>query len=37
MRFGVMASRKGGLTAEKCLNALTLEEITAYFGQKLRG
>jgi DNA polymerase (family 10) len=35
MRFGVMAARKGGLTAEKCLNAFSLEEITTYFAKKL--
>ncbi|MFA6275291.1 MAG: helix-hairpin-helix domain-containing protein [Pedobacter sp.] len=34
MRFGVMVARKGGLTAEKCLNAFSLAEITNYFNQK---
>lgn len=31
MHFGVLAARKGGLTADKNLNSFTLEEITAYF------
>lgn len=34
MRFGVMVARKGGLTAEKCLNAFSLSEITTYFTNK---
>lgn len=34
MRFGVMVARKGGLTAEKCLNAFSLSEITTYFNNK---
>lgn len=33
-RFGVLAARKGGLSADKCLNAFSLAEITAYFGRK---
>ncbi|MDQ7949831.1 MAG: DNA polymerase/3'-5' exonuclease PolX, partial [Pedobacter sp.] len=36
MRFGVMAGRKGGLTADKCLNAFSLEEITDYFQENRR-
>ncbi|MES2419297.1 MAG: helix-hairpin-helix domain-containing protein [Bacteroidota bacterium] len=31
MHYGVLAARKGGLSKDKCLNTLTLEEITAYF------
>ncbi len=31
MHFGVLAARKGGLTADKNLNSLSLEEISAYF------
>jgi DNA polymerase (family 10) len=34
MRFGVMVGRKGGLTAEKCLNAFSLAEITSLFDKK---
>jgi len=34
MHFGVLAARKGGLTAEKNLNSFTLEEITAYFAKQ---
>jgi DNA polymerase (family 10) len=31
MHYGVLAARKGGLYKERCLNALTLAEITHYF------
>lgn len=34
MRFGIMVARKGRLTAEKCLNAFSLSEITTYFNNK---
>lgn len=34
MRFGVMVGRKGGLTAQKCLNAFSLSEISAYFNNR---
>ncbi|TDG37007.1 DNA polymerase/3'-5' exonuclease PolX [Pedobacter changchengzhani] len=34
MRYGIMVGRKGGLSAEKCLNAFSLVEITAYFEGK---
>ncbi|RZL18657.1 MAG: DNA polymerase/3'-5' exonuclease PolX [Pedobacter sp.] len=34
MHYGVLAGRKGGLTANNCLNALSLEEITAFFERK---
>ena len=34
MRFGVMVGRKGGLTAQKCLNAFSLDEITSYFNNR---
>jgi DNA polymerase (family 10) len=33
MRYGIFAGRKGGLYKERCLNALSLEEITAFFQQ----
>ena len=32
--YGVMAARKGGLYKERCLNALSLQEITAFFNKK---
>ncbi|SMD32579.1 DNA polymerase (family 10) [Reichenbachiella faecimaris] len=31
MYYGLLAGRKGGLTKEMCLNAMTLEEIAKYF------
>lgn len=34
MEFGVYVARKGGLTAEKCLNAFSLPEIEQYFKRK---
>ncbi|QPH39420.1 DNA polymerase/3'-5' exonuclease PolX [Pedobacter endophyticus] len=34
MHYGILVARKGGLSADKCLNALSLEEITHYFGTK---
>jgi len=34
MHYGILVARKGGLSAHKCLNAFTLEEITAYFESK---
>ncbi|QNN43524.1 helix-hairpin-helix domain-containing protein [Pedobacter roseus] len=34
MHYGILVARKGGLSADKCLNAFTLEEITAYFNSK---
>ena len=34
MQFGIMVARKGGLSAKKCLNAFSLNEITTYFNQK---
>lgn len=36
MRYGVMVGRKGGLTAEKCLNAYSLDQITDFFASKKR-
>lgn len=33
MHFGTLIARKGGLTASNCLNAFSLEQITAYFEQ----
>lgn len=34
MNYGILVARKGGLSADKCLNAFSLEEITAYFDSK---
>lgn len=34
MHYGILVARKGGLSADKCLNAFSLEEITAYFNSK---
>ena len=34
MHYGVFVGRKGGLSANKCLNAFSLEQITAYFNSK---
>lgn len=34
MRYGILAARKGGLTAAQCLNSFTLAEISAYFEKK---
>jgi DNA polymerase (family 10) len=34
MRYGILVARKGGLSAEKCLNAFSLPEITQYFESK---
>ncbi len=34
MHYGVMVARKGGLTAEKCLNAFNLNEITRYLEKR---
>ncbi|NGM61317.1 DNA polymerase/3'-5' exonuclease PolX [Sphingobacterium sp. SGG-5] len=34
MHYGVFVGRKGGLTKEKCLNALSLKEITDYFNAR---
>jgi len=31
MRYGVMAARKGGLTKDRCLNALPLDELLKFF------
>lgn len=33
-RFGLLAARKGGVSAANCLNTLSLEEISAYFKNK---
>lgn len=35
MYYGVQVARKGGLTAQNCLNAFTLDQISAYFSKKL--
>ncbi len=34
MKYGVLVGRKGGLTADKTLNALSLKEIRSYFEQR---
>lgn len=34
MRYGVMVGRKGGLTAEKCLNAFSLHQMDDFFANK---
>lgn len=34
MRYGVIVARKGGLTAEKCLNAFSLNQISDFFTNK---
>jgi len=34
MHYGVITARKGGLYKERCLNALSLEEITRFFKDK---
>ncbi|WP_316832007.1 helix-hairpin-helix domain-containing protein [Pedobacter aquatilis] len=34
MRYGIKIARKGGLSADKCLNAFSLQEITKYFESK---
>ena len=34
IRYGIMVGRKGGLTAEKCLNAFSLAEISQFFASK---
>ena len=35
-RYGILAARKGGVSAENCLNALSVEEITTYFKNRKR-
>lgn len=34
MHYGILVARKGGLSAEKCLNAFSLPEINQYFESK---
>lgn len=34
MKFGILAGRKGGLTARQCLNTFNLAEISTFFEQK---
>lgn len=34
MRYGVMVARKGGLTAQNCLNAFSLQQISDFFSSK---
>jgi len=31
IHYGIIAARKGGVAAENCLNALNLNEISAFF------
>ena len=34
IHFGVLASRKGGLTADQCLNCMNVSEFAAFLGKK---
>jgi DNA polymerase (family 10) len=34
MKYGVLVGRKGGLTKEMTLNAMSREEITAFFAER---
>jgi DNA polymerase (family X) len=34
MKFGINVARKGGLTADKCLNAFSLNEFTTYLDER---
>ncbi|PWS28547.1 DNA polymerase/3'-5' exonuclease PolX [Pedobacter yonginense] len=34
MQYGILVARKGGLSADKCLNAFTLDQINEYFESK---
>jgi len=34
MYYGLLVARKGGLYKERCLNALSLPEIKAFFDKK---
>jgi len=34
MKYGILVARKGGLNADKCLNAFSLEEIATFFDNK---
>ncbi|WP_316809719.1 DNA polymerase/3'-5' exonuclease PolX [Pedobacter heparinus] len=34
MHYGILVGRKGGLSAKQCLNALSLANISQYFGNK---
>ncbi|MFD1769038.1 helix-hairpin-helix domain-containing protein [Sphingobacterium suaedae] len=34
MKYGIYMARKGGLTAEKCLNAFSVQRIDAYFKKR---
>jgi DNA polymerase (family 10) len=35
-KYGLLVARKGGLYKERCLNALSLQEITGFFGKKVK-
>ncbi|WP_295669050.1 DNA polymerase/3'-5' exonuclease PolX [uncultured Mucilaginibacter sp.] len=37
MYYGILAGRKGGLYKERCLNALSLQQISSFFSKKNRG
>ncbi|RYD91789.1 MAG: PHP domain-containing protein, partial [Sphingobacteriales bacterium] len=37
MHYGINAARKGGLYKERCLNALSLQEISDFFNRKKAG
>ena len=34
MHYGILVARKGGVTADNCLNTMNLQEITEYFSNK---
>ncbi len=34
MHYGVLVARKGGVSADDCLNAMNLQEIIRYFSNK---
>jgi len=34
MKYGILVARKGGLSADKCLNAFSLDEISSYFNSR---
>jgi DNA polymerase (family 10) len=36
MHYGILVARKGGLYKERCLNALSLQEIGSFF-EKAKG
>ncbi|MCZ4244313.1 DNA polymerase/3'-5' exonuclease PolX [Pedobacter punctiformis] len=36
MHYGILVARKGGLSVDKCLNALSVEEISSYFNNRAK-